>query len=93
MGDVAPFSHYVKTLNPKIRPQELWNFGILLAYADPDPFTSGAVNALRMFQDISAYLGTTITGMVYGTASEPGEIKNNDKLMKEAFELGEKLGK
>ena len=68
------------------------NLGILLAYADPDPFTSGAVNALRMFQDISAYLGTTIAGMVYGTASEPGEIRNNDKLMKEAFELGEKLG-
>jgi multimeric flavodoxin WrbA len=69
------------------------NLGILLAYADPDPFVSGAANALRMFQDISAYLGTTIAGMVYGTASEPGEIRNNDKLMKEAFELGDKLGK
>lgn len=66
--------------------------GILLAYADSDPFTSGAINALRMFQDASAYIGTTIAGMVYGTATEPGEIKQNDKLMKEAFELGEKLG-
>ena len=67
-------------------------FGVLLAYADSDPFTSGAVNALRMFQDISAYLGTTIAGAVYGSAYEEGEIVNNTELLREAFELGEKLG-
>ncbi|TNF46422.1 flavodoxin family protein, partial [bacterium] len=42
--------------------------GILMPYADADPFVSGAVNALRMFQDISGYLGIEIVGMVYGTA-------------------------
>ena len=69
------------------------NFGVLLVFADADPFTSGAVNALRMFQDISAYLGTTIVDMVYGSAYEAGEIANNPELLKQAHELGEKLGK
>jgi multimeric flavodoxin WrbA len=65
---------------------------ILLAYADSDPFTSGAVNALRMFQDISNYLGTTIVGTVYGSAYGAGEIKGNEALLKDAYQLGQKLG-
>jgi len=69
------------------------NLGILLTYADSDPFTSGAVNALRMFQDISAYLGTAIVGSVYGSAFEAGEIAENKELLREARELGNKLGK
>jgi len=69
------------------------NFGVLLVYADADPFTSGAVNALRMFQDISAYLGTTIVDMVYGSAYEAGEIAGNSEILEQARELGEKLGK
>jgi len=32
-------------------------------------------------------------GMVYGSASEAGEIKKNKALMKEAYELGLKLAK
>lgn len=64
---------------------------VLMPYADSDPFTSGAVNALRMFQDISGYLGTRMAGMVYGTAMEPGEIRNNGDLMERAHKLGEKL--
>lgn len=67
--------------------------GILLTYADSDPFTSGAVNALRMFQDISNYLGTTIAGSVYGSAYEAGEIEKNGELLREAYELGQRLGK
>jgi len=67
--------------------------GVLLAYADSDPFTSGAINALRMFQDISAYLGTVIAGAVYGSAFEAGEIAGNSEVLKQAHELGEKLGK
>ena len=69
------------------------DFGVLLVYADSDPFTSGATNALRMFQDISAYLGTTIVDMVYGSAYEAGEIAQNAQVLKSAHELGEKLGK
>ena len=68
------------------------NLAILLTYADSDPFTSGAVNALRMFQDISAYLGTTIVGTVYGSAFEAGEITGNEEVLKKAHELGKKLG-
>ena len=48
-------------------------------------------NALRTFQDICNYLGADIAGMVYGSAVEAGEIKNNLNLLKEAYHLGEKL--
>jgi multimeric flavodoxin WrbA len=65
--------------------------GILLSYADPDPFVSGAVNALRTFQDMFNYVGAEIVGMVYGSARMPGEIKRNKKLMDSAFQLGVKL--
>lgn len=65
--------------------------GILMPYADADPFVSGAVNALRMFQDISGYLGTKTVGMVYGTAMGAGEIRKNKTLMGQAYKLGEEL--
>ena len=65
--------------------------GIVLTYEDSDPFVSGAVNAIRTFQDIFAYVGATIIGMVYGRSSELGEITNNIELMEKAFELGKKL--
>jgi multimeric flavodoxin WrbA len=65
--------------------------GIILTYADDDPFRSGAVNALRAFQDSFHYVGAEITGMVYGAASKAGEIRGNRALMAEAFELGKAL--
>ena len=65
--------------------------GIVLTYGDIDPFTSGAVNALRTFQDAFNFLGSKIIGMVYGSASEPGGIRNNRNLMEEAYELGKRL--
>lgn len=65
--------------------------GIVLTYGDVDPFTSGAVNALRTFQDAFNYLGANIVGMVYGSAFEPGEIRKNRTLMEEAYELGKRL--
>ena len=65
--------------------------GILLTYEDSDPFVSGAVNAIRTFQDAFAYVGAPIVGMVYGRASEPGEIVYNSELMDKAFELGKQL--
>jgi hypothetical protein len=66
-------------------------FGIVLTYGDSDPFTSGAVNALRTFQDALGFVGAKIVGTVYGTATDPGEIKGNEALMKKAYELGERL--
>jgi multimeric flavodoxin WrbA len=66
-------------------------FGIILTYADTDPFTSGAVNALRTFQDALNYVEASIVGMIYGSAWEAGEIKKNQALMDKAYELGKQL--
>lgn len=66
--------------------------GILLTYADADPFCSGAVNALRTFQDSFNYVGADIVGMLYGQAGKAGEIRRNKELMQKAYDLGKKLG-
>jgi multimeric flavodoxin WrbA len=66
-------------------------FGIVLAYADADPFTSGAVNALRTFQDAFNFIGAEVMGTVYGSAWKAGEIKKNQPLMGAAYELGKKM--
>jgi len=65
--------------------------GIILTYADSDPYVSGAVNALRMFEDIFRYIDAEIVDMVYGSAGEAGEIKGNEELMKRAYDLGAEL--
>lgn len=64
---------------------------IAMTYGDEDPFSSGCVNALRTFQDAYGYTESLIVGMVYGSAMDAGQIRSNEKLMKEAFELGKKL--
>jgi multimeric flavodoxin WrbA len=66
-------------------------FGIVLAFADADAFSSGAVNALHTFQDAIGYLGGSIEGMVYGSAGVAGEIRKRKDLMHQAAELGKKL--
>jgi multimeric flavodoxin WrbA len=65
--------------------------GVVLTYGDSDPFNSGAVNALRMFQDAYSYIGAEIIGMVYGSASDVGEIRTNQTVMADAIELGKKI--
>ena len=67
------------------------NMAIVLSFADPDPFISGAVNALRSFQDICRYLGANLEGMVYGSASGAGEIKEKQDVMEKAVSLGKHL--
>jgi multimeric flavodoxin WrbA len=66
-------------------------FGVVLAYADADPFTSGAVNALRTFQDAFGYIGAELVGTVYGSAAAAGEIRKNQAVMDAAYELGKKI--
>jgi multimeric flavodoxin WrbA len=66
-------------------------FGILLTYGDADPYTSGAINAIRTFQDMFRYIKADIVGMVYGTASNEGDILNQPELLEHAYKLGEKL--
>ena len=67
-------------------------FGVVLVYGDNDPYSSGAVNAIRMLQDIARYEKATIAGLVYGSASDPGEIASQAELMKRAYALGQRLG-
>ena len=79
-----------------LRDEDGWSFrdkkiGIVMVYGDSDPFNSGAVNAFRTFQDGFGYVGAEIVGFVYGSASNPGEVRENEKLMAKAFELGQKL--
>jgi multimeric flavodoxin WrbA len=64
---------------------------IAMSYGGEDPFKSGCVNALRTFQDAYRYAGSKIVGTVYGTATDAGEIANNEALMHEAEELGKRL--
>jgi multimeric flavodoxin WrbA len=66
--------------------------GIVLTYGGDDPFDSGAVNAIRTFQDIFNYIPAEIVGLVYGYGSGAGEIKKNSAVMANAYELGRKLG-
>jgi len=73
------------------RPLKGKRVGIILTYGDADPFSSGAVNALRSFQDAFAYIGAPIEGMVYGSADKPGDVAANKALMKDAYALGRKL--
>jgi len=65
--------------------------GIVLTYGGDDPFDSGAVNAIRTFQDVFNYIPAEIVGMVYGYASDAGEVRDNADLMGRAFGLGEEL--
>lgn len=66
--------------------------GIILTYADADPFSSGAVNALRSFQDAFAYIGAEIVGMVYGSTAKAGEVRSNAELLAKAYALGKQIG-
>jgi multimeric flavodoxin WrbA len=66
-------------------------FGIALTYEDPDPYISGAINPIRSFQDMFRYLHIDFIGMVYGTARDIGDIQKKPDLLKQAFELGQKM--
>ncbi len=67
-------------------------FGLLLTYGDIDPYTSGAINAIHMFRDIFHYIRADIAGVVYGSASNPGDILKQPEILEKAYQLGHKLG-
>ena len=67
--------------------------GLIMVYGDKDPFASGAVNALRSFQDIASFIGARIAGMVYGSAPEDAAAATDKKLCDEAAELGKNLAR
>lgn len=74
-------------------------FGLVLTYGDGDPYSSGAINAIRAFQDMCRYLKADVAdiadvgNIIYGTASTPGEIESQPELLERAFQLGLRLGK
>jgi hypothetical protein len=63
-----------------------------MTYGDTDPFTSGAVNAIRAFQDICRFIDAPVAGLVYGSATNAGDIETQSDLLLEAYQLGQKLG-
>ena len=65
--------------------------GILLAYGDIDPYTSGAINAIRTLEDTFRYTKSKIMGIVYGTANNIGDAEKNKELSEKAFNLGKML--
>lgn len=75
----------------KYRPIKGKRIGIILTYADADPFSSGAVNALRSFQDAFAYLQASVLGMVCASADAAGDVEKDAGAMKNARALGRKL--
>ncbi len=79
--------------SPQGNPLKGKHFGILLTYGDTDPYSSGAINAIRTFQDMLHYIGAEICGLVYGTALDVGDAQKQPDLMARAYRLGEKLGR
>ena len=63
--------------------------GIVLTYGGDDPYDSGAINAIRTFQDTFRYIPAEIVGMVYGYAPGLGGV--SEELMAKAYELGRNL--
>jgi len=67
--------------------------GIVLTYGDTDPYTSGAINAIRAYQDMFRYIKADIVGIVYGSALKAGEIQEKQEVMKRAYLIGQQMGK
>ena len=65
--------------------------GIILTSGDADPRSSGAVNAMRAFEDAFAYLGAPVVGMIHGPGGRAGAVLKNKALLKEACALGQAL--
>ncbi len=65
--------------------------GVILVYGGSDAFSSGAVNALRAFQDAFRYIGADVVGMIHGSAWEAGSVLSNEKLLDQASDLGRRL--
>jgi multimeric flavodoxin WrbA len=63
----------------------------LLVYGDADPYISGAVNAIRMFEDACRYCKAKFVGVAYGTANDIGDALKSVELCDKAKALGRAL--
>jgi multimeric flavodoxin WrbA len=67
-------------------------YALVLTYGDTDLYTSGGINAIYTFETICRFLKVEVAGMIYGTMSEVGDAEKQPELMKQAYQLGQKLG-
>jgi multimeric flavodoxin WrbA len=67
-------------------------FGVILTYGDIDPYASGAINAIRTYQDMIRYLKADLVDLIYASATDPGDVQKQPELMESAFKLGQRLG-
>ncbi|MDR2946266.1 MAG: flavodoxin family protein [Candidatus Adiutrix sp.] len=75
------------------RPFAQKTIAAALAYGDADPYVSGAVNAIRTFQDICAYTGAAWGGCVYASALSPNTLSQDQSILDKAKELGRALSR
>ena len=68
------------------------DFGLVLAFGDTDPYTSGGINAIHTFQDLCRYLRGNVVGVVYASANNVGDVQKMPDAMQRALELGKKAG-
>jgi multimeric flavodoxin WrbA len=66
-------------------------FGVVLTYGDTDLYTSGAINAIHTLETMVHFIGSEVTGWVYGSLSEVGDAQKHPELMEKAYRLGRKL--
>ena len=66
---------------------------LAFTYGDKDPFTSGTINALRMFQDAGFALGIELVGWVQFSCLKAEEVLDNPAVLQAARMLGQKLAK
>ncbi|PKO00068.1 MAG: hypothetical protein CVU42_04825 [Chloroflexi bacterium HGW-Chloroflexi-4] len=65
--------------------------GVILVYGDTDVYTSGAINAIRIFEDTARWVKSGPVSYVYGTANDIGDAEKDAGLMERARKLGEKM--
>lgn len=66
--------------------------GIILTYGDTDLYTSGGINAIYTFETMFRYLHAQVVGIVYGSASDTGDVEKQPELLEKAHQLGVRLG-
>jgi multimeric flavodoxin WrbA len=66
-------------------------FALVLVYGDTDLYTSGGINAIHTFETMCRYLKSEVAGLLYGTASDVGDVEKQPELMEQAYKLGQKL--
>ncbi|HYF92210.1 MAG TPA: flavodoxin family protein [Symbiobacteriaceae bacterium] len=64
---------------------------LAMPYGDDNPFFAGAPNAYGTFRDAAAWCGMKIAAVLQATANKPGEIRENQRVMQEAYDAGKSL--